>query len=112
VHRKVLPQGGNDTSEATEEHRRGEMHGLVRLLCISLRRLARAQERKERAVKLGVHELRDRQLTVAQAEAALQRVPQARTTLRWAFSANADRTAASSSTSSSCSMPGTVVVFA
>jgi hypothetical protein len=69
-----LPHRADDAAEAAEQHRGSEVHGLVRLLSVSLSRLARAQERQHRLWQIEIHQSRDGKSAVMESEARLERV--------------------------------------
>jgi hypothetical protein len=69
-----IPHGSDNTSEATEQHRRRKVHRLVGGILISLCGLACAQERQESVGKVELYDVLDREPPVAQQKRAVQRI--------------------------------------
>jgi hypothetical protein len=68
------PHRRDDALEARMQHCCRKVHDLVRLLLVALGCLTRRQIREPALVEVQIHQLRHRQLAVAEVEAALKRV--------------------------------------
>jgi hypothetical protein len=69
------PHRSHDTLEPDEQHCRREVYRLVRLVTITLRRLARTEEREKRALEVELHKCGHGQnVVIAEMERAVERL--------------------------------------